>query len=83
MLQLQAELMLIAEQFIREADDEHISSYYAAERTEFFIDSYVLLDYKSGPPTRLHKHKRGPFKVVRFLVMIMCYLISFCLRNEQ
>ena len=47
------------------ADSDHIGS-APAERTEFPIGSYVLLDYPNGPPTRLHLLRRGPFKVLRF-----------------
>ena len=65
MLHLQAELMRIAEQSIRDADNTHIAS-HSAHRTEFPVDSFVLLDYPSTPPTRLHTRKKGPFKVLRF-----------------
>jgi transposase InsO family protein len=65
MLQLQSTLLSLAEQHLQEADDAHIASYSAA-RTEFPVDSYVLLDYPTDPPTRLHTKKRGPYKVIRF-----------------
>jgi transposase InsO family protein len=65
MLTLQTKLIELAESSIRAADNTHIASYSAA-RTEFPIDSYVLLDYPVAPPSRLHTKKRGPYKVVRF-----------------
>ena len=65
MLQLQTKLIQIAEQSIRDADNAHIST-YSADRTEFPVNSHVLLDYPTNPPTRLHTRKRGPYKVIRF-----------------
>jgi hypothetical protein len=30
------------------------------------MHSYVLLDYPSAPPTRLHTNKGGPYQVISF-----------------
>ena len=64
-LRVQDELINYAAKNIKDADDAHIASAPKA-RTEFDIDSYVLLDYPDRPPTRLHAKRRGPYQVVRF-----------------
>ena len=65
LLSLQARLVEIAHSNLATADADHIAS-SSPERTEFPIGSYVLLDYPTDPPTRLHLLRRGPFRVVRF-----------------
>ena len=65
LLKVQQELLKIAQDNIRAADNAHYALSPAA-RTEFPVDSYVLLDYPEDPPTRLHAKKRGPFQVVKF-----------------
>jgi len=65
LLSIQSRLLQIAQSNLEVADSDHIGS-APAERTEFPIGSYVLLDYPNGPPTRLHLLRRGPFKVLRF-----------------
>jgi Chromo (CHRromatin Organisation MOdifier) domain len=64
-LKVQDQLLQVARDSLRTADDAHIASYSAA-RTEFPIGSYVLLTYPTEPPTHLHPRKRGPFEVVKF-----------------
>ena len=65
LLQVQSQLQKIAQDNIHVADNAHYALSPAA-RTEFPLNSYVLLDYPDNPPTRLHSKKRGPFQVVTF-----------------
>ena len=65
LLQVQSELLKLAKANIQSADDAHFASAPAA-RTEFPINSYVLLEYPDSPPSRLHAKKRGPYQVIKF-----------------
>ena len=65
LLHVQDDLIKFARSRLQTSDAAHIAS-AAASRTEFAIDSYVLLDYPDSPPTRLHSKKRGPYQVVKF-----------------
>jgi hypothetical protein len=65
LIAIQNALIKIAATNLQQADDEHIASAPAA-RTEFPINSYVLLEYPDSPPSRLHAKKRGPYQVVKF-----------------
>ena len=65
LLQVQSQLLQIAQDNVRAADTAHYMLSPAA-RTEFPLGSYVLLDYPDSPPTRLHARKRGPYQVVTF-----------------
>ena len=65
LLQAQAKLLQLARDNIQAADDAHFASAPPA-RTEFPINSYVLLEYPDSPPSRLHAKKRGPYQVVKF-----------------
>ena len=50
---------------VQTADEAHFASALAS-RTEFPVGSYVLLNYPTDPPTRLHARKRGPYQIIKF-----------------
>jgi hypothetical protein len=70
MLKAQAHVIELAQKHQLLKDIRHIQTASTA-RTEFPINSYVLLDYvkdglrnKSAGPTKLHTSRQGPYKVV-------------------
>jgi hypothetical protein len=66
MLQKQADIIKIAQRLQQRHDDIHIAN-HSALRTEFPINSYVLVDYDTRPPTKLHTNLKGPMRVVNFV----------------
>jgi Chromo (CHRromatin Organisation MOdifier) domain len=48
---------------LRAADDLHLAT-HSVPITTFAVDSFVLVQYTSTPPTRLHTKWEGPFRVV-------------------
>ncbi len=46
-------------------DDFHIVQ-ASAKRTQFPINSYVLVKYRDRPPTKFHSNWNGPLRVVSF-----------------
>jgi hypothetical protein len=48
---------------LRTTDDAHLAS-HAVASTTFAVNSFVLVQYSSAPPTRLHIKWEGPFKVI-------------------
>jgi len=68
MLNAQADIIRIAQQHQEEHDVHHISM-HTAERTEFPINSYVLVQYENlehKPPSKIHPYLRGPYQVVNY-----------------
>ncbi len=63
LLSLQQSLIDIAKQNIQNADDLHIST-FSAKRTDYAPNSYVLVKWNAGPPTRLHTVWKGPMRVL-------------------
>jgi Chromo (CHRromatin Organisation MOdifier) domain len=48
---------------LRNADDANLATHTVAITT-FAVDSFVLVQYCSAPPTRLHTKWKGPSKVI-------------------
>ena len=68
MLQAQEDIIRIAKEHQEEHDVHHISM-HTSERTEFPINSYVLIQYENSEhraPSKLHPHLKGPFQVVNY-----------------
>jgi len=63
MLDAQAQIVAIARRQLDERDEHHTSQ-APAHVTSFPVNSYVLIDYIDKPPTTLHTHLEGPFRVV-------------------
>ena len=65
MLKMQDSLLKASAAELLRTDLLHVSAKQQQSPTEFPINSYVLVHYRSGsPPTRLHTAWRGPMKVV-------------------
>ena len=64
MIQIQNSLITIAQDLLKSSDEKHVAK-TASNITEFPIGSYVLVDYESGPPTRLLTRWRGPLKILQ------------------
>jgi hypothetical protein len=58
-------LISIAQESQRSNDEYHIAQ-AAPQRTEFPINSYVLVQYRERPPTKLHMNWRGPMRVINY-----------------
>jgi len=61
-------LVIAAAEKSQQQKDEHHISDANPQRTEFAIDSFVLVSYptsnlKKGPPNKLQTNLKGPFKV--------------------
>ena len=68
MLKAQADIVRIAQQHQEEHDVHHISM-HTAERTEFLINSYILVQYENlehKPPSKIHPYLRGPYQMVNY-----------------
>lgn len=65
LLKKQAQIIDIAQKAQQVTDDYHIST-ASAKRTEFPINSYVLVQYRERPPTKFHTNWAGPMRVVNF-----------------
>ena len=63
LLTLQQSLIDIAKQNIQYTDDLHIST-FSEKRTDYAPNSYVLVKWNAGTPTRLHTIWKGPMRVV-------------------
>jgi Chromo (CHRromatin Organisation MOdifier) domain len=63
MILTQDTLMAQAATRLRTADDAHLAS-HAVAITTFAVNSFVLVQYSSVPPTRLHTKREGPFKAI-------------------
>jgi hypothetical protein len=71
MLQMQATVIRVARETQSKRDNLHIAR-FPAERTEFPINSYVLIEYpqsslKKGAPTKFHTNLKGPMRVLNFV----------------
>jgi transposase InsO family protein len=65
MLKMQDSLLKASAAELLRTDLLHVSTKQQRTHTEFPINSYVLVHYRSGsPPTRLHTSWRGPMRVV-------------------
>ena len=65
MLKMQDSLLKASAAELLRTDLLHVSTKQHQSPTEFPINSYVLVHYRSGsPPTRLHTAWRGPMRVV-------------------
>ena len=60
----QAQILEIARQSQMNTDDYHILEAEPGARTEYPINSYVLLKYRDRPPTKFHTKWAGPMRVV-------------------
>ena len=66
MLKIQKDLMDKSRFLVKQQDLKHLAS-YDTKRTEFPLDSYVLVRWREGqPPSRLHCRWKGPMRVVSF-----------------
>lgn len=70
MLQAQETVMKVASKNLRQRDSIHIQN-YPADRTEFPINSYVLVEHRNsfirkGPRSKLLPYRKGPMRVVNF-----------------
>ena len=68
MIKAQAAVIKASQEHQRIRDDAHIVA-HDTRRTEFAVNSYVLVNYPhngitGGPPSKLLTHKKGPFRVV-------------------
>lgn len=68
MITAQAKIIQASQEHQRRLDEAHIAA-HDPRRTEFAINSYVLVNYPhngitGGPPSKLLLHKKGPFRVV-------------------
>jgi hypothetical protein len=68
MLAEQARIIDIARKHLNEKDEIHLRTKKSTDKTEFPIDSYVLLEYanpyRKGPPSKLLPYLQGPLRVV-------------------
>lgn len=65
MLSKQATLLQIAQTTQQKRDAYHIAT-YSPQRTEFPLNSYVLVSYHNRPTSKFHSNLRGPLRVVNF-----------------
>ena len=63
MLRMQEELIRISAQLLKEADDAH-NAKQSNDITEFAVDSFVLVNHRNKPDTRMHTLWRGPLRVI-------------------
>ena len=63
MIRAQDILITKAATRLRAADDAHLTT-GSVQLTTFPVDSYVLAQYATTPPTRLHTKWEGPFRVL-------------------
>ena len=62
MLKAQRDIIAIARRVLCKRDEYHLSQTHS-EPTTYPVNSYVLADYREQPPTTLHTHRAGPFRV--------------------
>jgi transposase InsO family protein len=62
-MQMQDELIRITAELLKKSDDEHNAS-GSTDYTTFDIDSFVLVQHRNAPPTRMHTLWLGPMRVV-------------------
>jgi len=69
MLKTQDDIIRSAKEHQEEHDVHHIAM-HTPERTEFPINSYVLVQYENlehKPPSKLHPYLKGPYQVVNYV----------------
>ena len=62
MLKAQRDIIAMARRVLNKRDEHHMSQTHG-EPTTYPVNSYVLADYRVQPPTTLHTHREGPFRV--------------------
>lgn len=65
MQQKQQIILQLAKKAQQSKDDHHIVT-ASPKRTEYPIDSYVLVKYRNRPPTKFHTNWKGPMQVIKF-----------------
>ena len=70
MLEKQGRLLQIAKMHQHAADEYHIAS-ANAQRSEFPVNSYVLVQYRERPPTKFHTNWKGPMRVINYNMYIL------------
>ena len=63
MLTLQDELIEITARLLKESDDLH-NAQQLPNVTQFGVDTFVLVQQRTSPETRMHTLWRGPMRVV-------------------
>ena len=63
MLTLQDELIEITARLLKESDDLH-NAQQSPNITQFGVDTFVLVQQRTSPETRMHTLWRGPMQVV-------------------
>lgn len=63
MISRQSKALIIAKETQSKQDEEHMKS-RDGDITEFPDNSYVLVEYFTGPPSKLHPILKGPLRVV-------------------
>ena len=64
MLEMQQDIIKVAQQTQEKSHEDYFRK-FSDERTEFPINSYVLVNYgDKQPPSKLHTFWRGPYRVV-------------------
>ena len=64
MLARQAQLIKIAQDHQRQADQYHMSEAHSGSTIEYPVGSYVLVSYPDNPPDKLRTEWQGPMQVV-------------------
>ena len=68
LLSIQDNLLKASAKELLRTDLLHLTTKEQNKHTEYAIDSYVLVHYRTGlPPTRLHTSWKGPMKVIKGL----------------
>ena len=68
LLSIQDNLLKASDKELLRTDLLHLTTKEQNKHTEYAIDSYVLVHYRTGlPPTRLHTSWKGPMKVIKRL----------------
>jgi hypothetical protein len=65
-MQKRQNLILKLAQAAQEATDDFHIVQASAKRTEFPINSYVLVKYRDRPPSKFHTNWRGPLRVISY-----------------
>ena len=65
LLDVQDSMLIVAKSNLIATDDAHLSSNTTSQIHECPVNSFVLVQYRSGkPPTRLHTVWKGPMRVL-------------------
>ena len=64
MLARQAQLITIAQDHQRQADQYHMSEAHSGSTIEYPVGSYLLVSYPDNPPDKLRTQWQGPMQVV-------------------